>query len=209
MTTQMFSMLIKFHLIGMLITILTGCTTTRLPNTNDFREIDEYKKAIVILRIIWESEGEQIEPFSSKKLNERILIHLGRIETRENIQPIGIYNHFFLSPETRKQGWTYFYHQPGTYFLSAATESAYYQSPPKPIIWRFDIPNGVRAIYIGTLHVECGAIKEIFGVKVKQPATLCDGTILDERESAGKIINELIPSLDPLQYSIIQMQRAR
>jgi hypothetical protein len=189
-----------------IVIVLVGCTTTRLPNKNELVEIEEGRKKMVILRIIWELDGKPSEPFVSESVDKRIHFKIGGINTGWKVEYIGMTNHYFLSMETRQQGWSYFILESGSHLLSAATYSAYLSRKFQPI-WRFDIPDGARSVYIGTLHVECGGVTTISGVKVKRPETLCESTVLDEKESAGKIINDLIPSLGPLQYSLMQIQK--
>jgi hypothetical protein len=60
----------------------------------------------------------------------------------------------FLSPETRKQGWVFFYLEPGIHYLvfeGMASAAGMYYSPR----YEVKIPENSPVVYIGSMHLYC------------------------------------------------------
>jgi hypothetical protein len=178
-----------------------GCAITKLPSNNDLVDIEEGKKSMVILRFIWEMHGEPYEPFPSRDITKNISASVGGSRTGGKTF-IDYTQQYFLSSETRKQGWTYLLLEPGTYYFSFRLPtdehfySAYQRNAPR---WRFEIAEGVRSLYIGSFY-----LKTIHGGKKIRNAHLSEVNLLNEQELAEKTIKEVLPNMVPLQCSIMQ-----
>jgi hypothetical protein len=196
----------KFYSIAVLFVLLGCYQLTGLPKKNDMLEIVEGKKTIVIMRTIWELDGKLAEPFPAQDITRDIIIEIERDITAVKAKDMVSNPRLILSEETRKQGWTYFILEPGTYFLSATTRLNAFTINKQQPVWRFENPGGVKSVYIGTLNLVCGGVHIKSGVKVKRPQTKCEGNIFDETGLAVKIINDLIPSLSPPDSSIMKTQ---
>jgi hypothetical protein len=217
---QYLLVLIKFHWIAILVIILTSCYPF-MPADKKYllevekrmkSEVEEGKKSMVILRVALELDGEPHEPF----IPLGVEIKLGGFKTGGKLQHYrsnykyysqGNYAHFCLSSETCKQGWTFFFLDPGIHYFSFRYLTPLpnpYENHKNPPLWRFDIPTGAKSIYIGTLNLKGVGIDKGWMWGPTGKVNLLEINVIDEINLADKIINEFYPRLGPPQSLIMR-----
>ena len=142
--------------------ILTNCAYmyTGLPTASERLTIQSGKQVVVLLRIICELEsGSLIEPFRNSLIDDNISIRLARsviVGGRIKLQGYQRY----LSPETRKQGWTYMLFKPGIHYLVFSgprnTDVWSWESSLRYLTrWQINIPQNHPIIYAGSINISC------------------------------------------------------
>ena len=133
-----------------------SCASSGLPTHKERTSIQSGKQTIVLLRITCEwKDGTPVEPFPPQLFASkgiiRINMGLGSYLVGGEVEWI---KHRFLSPETRKQGWTYLLLKPGTHhlvFWGSAPNTEIRNSPR----FKVNIPINNQLVYAGTLHIYC------------------------------------------------------
>jgi hypothetical protein len=219
---QLLAIFIKFSLIAILVIILNSCSMFMSADKEYLLKVEkgtktmveEGKKSMVILRIALEIDGEPHEPFHGFG----IIILLGGFKTGgklkyilrdipHNYNPPNDSMHYCLSSETCKQGWTVFFLDPGIHYFSfvyPTFQPDSYENLKKPPIWRIDIPTDVKSVYIGTLNIRgVGFVK---GWMLDNPSKVkfFEINVIDEKDSADRIMNEIYPKLGTPQSLIMR-----
>lgn len=174
-------------------------------------DTDTGGKAIVLLNIQCTIDNQPYESFIEPTFTTEpiFLFGLGSFET---VGEPRFVTHHFLSRETRRAGWTYFMLSPGVYYLavlgpdsSVVPSDKYFQEAPR---WRIDIPQNVKAVYVGTLQFTGKSNGQLlFGGKIIIPAEGDEPTIRDDHSIASGIISQYLP--DAGEAKTIFMQRWR
>jgi len=147
---------VRFTFSVAVIGFVLSCASSGLPTHKERTSIQSGKQTIVLLRVTCEwKDGTPVEPFppawSVSKGANRISIGLGSYLVGGKVEWI---KQRFLSPETRKQGWTYLLLKPGTHHLSffgISTNTEIRNSPR----FKVNIPINNQLVYAGTLNIYC------------------------------------------------------
>lgn len=139
------------------ITVMVA-SCTHPPTVNERSDVQSGKKSVVLLRITCELiEGNTpIEAFP--RIGNPVYIFKGGPIIGGKVDGIGD-RYGFLSPETRKQGWIFFYLEPGIHYLAfegMSSMSRVYYSPR----YEVKIPENSPVVYIGSMHLYC--VKRLF-----------------------------------------------
>lgn len=205
---------ILLRLCGILISVfnLFGCTvTTGLPTTTEMTAVSVGEKAIVLLRVESTIENQQpYEPFASSHPDGNISFGLGSFETGGEPKRTEIQR--FLSPESRRSGWTYFVLPHGTYYLAVYPPRhtnifTYWRSLESAPRWRIDIPTGAKLIYAGTLQLTGESVWQLSGRRSIRSIRSCAMTVADDRQIAFKLLTEHFPELGLGQAVLMRQQK--
>ena len=134
---------------------LFGCATTGVPTPKERTSIQDGKLAIVLLRIEYElADGNPIDPF--KGWDSRYWLNIGSGSVLVGGKTERVKNRF-ISPETRKQGWTYLILEPGIHYLVFAGPVHTWERKNLNYGPRFkvNIPLNNQLVYVGTLNLHC------------------------------------------------------
>ena len=149
--------------------VVASCAFNKPPTKGEYLAIAEGQKSLVLLRVTGEITGESaIDAFSSFAADENFNIAVGDFETGGALKRIE--NQKFLSAKTRKQGWIYFFLEPGIYYLGfqgprMTTPNNYKEQWGKVQRYRIDIQPDLPVVYIGTMHLQCRTGWDPFGLK--------------------------------------------
>ena len=177
------------------ITLTVASCTTGLPTVNERSDVQSGKKSVVLLRITCEliEDNTPIEAFPGS-MSASVMILKGGPIIGGKVDVAGAYR--FLSPETRKQGWVFFYLEPGIHYLvfeGMASAAGMYYSPR----YEVKIPENSPVVYIGSMHLYCES-PYIF-------ETACGAfdknkmIVSNEEIKAKKLQKEFLPDLGSLQ----------
>ncbi len=166
------------------------------------------EKAVVLLNLQCTIDNSPYEAFLDPSFTKPtiFLLRLGSFKT---LGEPAFVPHDFLSPESRRAGWTYFMLLPGLYYLSvqgpdsnviSKTGDKYMQEAPR---WRIDVPKNVKAVYIGTLQFTGKSERLLFGEKI-DPAGDDGPTIRDDRLIARGLISQYFPDAGEAKTIIMQ-----
>lgn len=131
-------LIIPFYLVSFVVIagLLCGCKTLFVhpPDAKDRERINSGEYAIVIFRVIVLKDDKPVESFPYS-------LAVGTSKTGGEVK----HTHgYYLSVETKKDGWAYLLLEPGLQYLAA-----------QPVTLKIDIPSKTPIVYIGTLHIPC------------------------------------------------------
>lgn len=179
---------------------LVGCVSTGLPKAGEMAAVNSGENAIVLLRVQCTIENEPQEMFGEAGVVNNISFKLGSFETGG--VPKQEQTLRFLTPESRRDGWTYFVLPRGIYYLALYGGRASGNNP----IWRIDIPENAKLVYVGTLRLTGWGEKLFFGGGRNLRLLLNDQTTLaDDHELAVKLLAEHFPGMG--EVHIVLMRR--
>lgn len=205
--------LARLRLVGVLVFILhlSGCASSGLPTAKESTEVGAGEKVIVLVRVVCTVEdGQGYEPFSHSLIEDNISFGLGSFETGGEPRRLGLLR--FLSPESRKDGWTYFVVPHGIHYLAVypprRTDILTYEraikSAPR---WRIDIPDNARLVYAGTLHLTGESSQLIFGGRILNSIRIDDMSATNEEEWARKLLTEGFPGFGDVQTALLSLHQ--
>jgi hypothetical protein len=191
--------------------LFCGCAISRLPSEEQYEMIKSGKRAIVLLRLTSELEGEPYEPFSHFSAGDNFAFYLGGFETGGRPQHVAL--PAFLSDETRNNGWTYFVLEPGTFYFTvtprAVRENVFDQFWPDynpeylNHLYRFDVP-AEKIVYIGTLHLPGVPLGfQLFGKRLSA-FTWEDAAVRNDEDKAEQIADQYFPAFGKPKTMLIQ-----
>ena len=182
------------------ITLTVTSCTTRLPTLNERSDVQSGKKSVVLLRITCEliEDNTPIEAFPGAMSASVMILKGGPILGGKVEGGMGIR---FLSAETRKQGWVFFYLEPGIHYLvfeGMASGAGMYYSPR----YEVKIPENSPVVYIGSMHLYCES-PYIFETAC---GTFDKGRMIvsNEEIKAKKLQKEFLPDLGSLQTVLME-----
>ncbi len=198
-----------------LVILLAGCASTgvRLPSVQDEEAIQLKEKAIVLLRLKVEKDGEPFNPFKryggSRHSYFRLkLANMDEGESPKYIYFTQIWNIPAASPslESKKEGWMYLVLKPGTYYLSFFPPGSKEPSQsddvsPQVSAFRFYVPKGESIMYVGSLSVSCKWSRGIIGNFIGESSKI---VVTDETESAKKIAQASLIKYGQMSTSLMQ-----
>lgn len=171
--------------------VVASCAFNIPPTKDEYLAIAEGQKSLVLLRVTGEITGEStIDAFSSFAADENINIAVGGFETGGALKRIE--DQKFLSAKTRKQGWIYFFLEPGIYYLGIqgprmTTPNIYEAQWGKVQRYRIDIQPDSPVVYIGTMHLQCRSGWDPFGTKCEH---IDSQVVKNEEVLAQKLASE-------------------
>lgn len=137
--------------------VVTGCVSpSGPPGPKDLQANASSRRAVVLLRVVTEVDGQTSLAFSHVMPADCIWLGLGDFSSGGKVKPAPLR---FLSKETRLDGWTYLDLEPGIYYFAPhppifQDTSTYDNSWSKlPPIWQLEVPRNAPVIYAGTLFV--------------------------------------------------------
>lgn len=182
------------------ITLTVTSCTTGLPTVNERSDVQSGKKSVVLLRITCEliEDNTPIEAFPGR-MSASVMILKGGPIIGGKVDVAGAYR--FLSPETRKQGWVFFYLEPGIHYLvfeGMASAAGMYYSPR----YEVKIPENSPVVYIGSMHLYCES-PYIFETAC---GTFDKGRMIlsNEEIKAKKLQEEFLPDLGSFQTILME-----
>jgi len=183
---------------GMLVSCATGP-----PTVNERSDVQSGKKSVVLLRITCEllKDGTPIEAFPQSFFGgDPIIIGKGGPIIGGKLKFITSTR--FLSSETRKQGWVYFYLEPGIHYLIFEGLKSYWARFYSPR-YKVSMPKNSPVVYIGSLHLYCES-PYFFG---KSCGTFDKGRMVvsNEEDKAKLLLKEYLSDLGSIQ--IVLMER--
>ncbi len=185
---------------------LVGCAASiGLPTARESAAISAGEKTIVLLRLECTVQNQPYEPFRHSLGAEfNIGLGLGSFETGG--RPKFIDTLRFLSPESRREGWTYFVLSPNIYYLAVypprrtdvTTHAERMQRAPR---WRIDVPPNAKLVYVGTLRL---ADESNQWISLTFPQTAGQIPVSNEQELASKLLATHFPGMGELQVVLIK-----
>lgn len=191
-------MLSRFVLSIVVTGLLAGCATGP-PTVKERYDVQSGKKNVVLLRVTCELEnGTPVEAFP-QSLGDPVVIAKGGPITGGKVDVV---RYRFLSPETRKQGWVFFYLKPGIHYLifqgtSAGTRLFY--SPR----FKVNISKEHPVVYIGTMHLCCVSTWN-FGMKYCAAVDSKRMVVSNEEIQAKKLLKEYLSNFGSLQTILMK-----
>lgn len=191
---------------------LVGCASTGLPTARERTAISVGEKAVVLLRVESTIENQQpYEPFhfywGVYLVDDSISFGLGDFKTGG--VPKRMETLRFLSPESGRNGWTYFVLPHGIYYLAVypprRTDISTYEgrlhNAPR---WRIDVPENARLVYAGTLHLTGESDPLLFGGRAMMSIRSDQITVGNDHELAGRLFAEHFPGVGEGQVVLMQ-----
>lgn len=165
-------------------------------------------KAIVLLRVeSTTSDGQAYEPFASALQEDNVHLGLGTFETGGEPRR-GVIQHY-LSPESRRAGWTCLALPHGTHYLAfypprrtdyASFERSIRNAPR----WRVDVPAHARLVYVGTLRLAGESDALLLGGRILRSIRYADASVVDDRRTAARLLAERYADLGEPQVALMQ-----
>jgi len=185
---------------------LAGCASVNPPTQTELDAVAAGRRAIVLLRVQCTIDGLPYEPFSHGLGEDNVGFGLGGFATGG--EPRALVPRF-LSEASRRAGWTYFVLRPGVYYLAVRPPQrsdwrAYERSLLTGPRWRIDVPEGAKAVYVGTLHLSGEADLLLFGGRIMRSVRGDAALVEDERELASGLLAEEFPALGEAKAVLMQ-----
>lgn len=201
-------------ILGLLVAGLgvAGCAVGgQVPRTKDLHNKKGRPQAVVLVRLVTEIDGRPNPAFPSVLAMDSVWLAWGDFTSggRLRLAPQG-----FLSPESRKEGWTYLLLEPGIHYFGVNTpqnsdsftyDASWRQLPPR---WRLTVPTNTPVVYAGTLFVPGSGSWLIFGGRQMQQFDPERFEIRDETERAAEIHAKWLAKLGPLTTQLVKPHRA-
>lgn len=193
------------------VSCLVGCASTGLPTVNERAAVGAGEKAIVLLRVQCTIENQTpYEAFSYSLMDDNISFGLGSFEAGGEPERLALLR--FLSPESRKNGWTYFVLPHGIHYLAVypprrTDVSAYERGIRNAPRWRIDIPQNTRLIYVGTLRFAGESDWLLFGGRILRSIRIGEMSVTNDEEPARKLLTEEFPGFGEAQTILLRLQQ--
>ena len=190
--------------------VVASCAFNKPPTKGEYLAIKEGQKSLVLLRVTGEITGEStIDAFSSFAADENINIAVGDFETGGSLKRIE--NQKFLSAKTRKQGWIYFFLEPGIYYLGfqgprMTTPNIYEAQWGKVQRYRIDIQPDSPVVYIGTMHLQCRSGWDPFGTKCEH---IDSQVVKNEEALAQKLVSENLKTMGQPKTALMELHTGK
>lgn len=190
---------------------LVGCASSGLPAGEESSAVGAGEKAIVLLRVVCTVENQKsYEPFSHSLAEDNISFGLGSFETGGEPKRLAALR--FLSPESRKDGWTYFVIPHGIHYLAVypprRTDFLTYERGLKQAPrWRMDIPPNARLVYVGTLRIGGESSPLLFGGRIMNSIRTDDMSVTNDEEQARELLIEAFPRFGAVQTELLRLQQ--
>jgi hypothetical protein len=193
------------------VSCLLGCASTGLPTVKERTAVGAGEKAIVLLRVQCTIESQQpYEAFSYSPMDDNISFGLGSFETGGEPERLALLR--FLSPESRKNGWTYFVLPHGIHYLAVYpprrtdvfTYERIIRNAPR---WRIDIPQDAKLVYVGTLSFTGESDWLLFGGRILRSIRIDGTSVTNDEQLAHKLLTEEFPGFGEAQTVLLRLQQ--
>jgi hypothetical protein len=199
---------LRLLIVSVFISCLVGCASTGLPTAIEKTAISTGEKAIVLLRaecVIGDQTPYQV--FSNSLTDDNVSFGLGSFETGGEPKRLEILR--FLSPESRRNGWTYFILEHGTYYLAVypprRTDALSYQRGLKNAPrWRIDVPRNAGLVYAGTLRFAGESDRLLFGGRILKSIHMDTMSVANDEALARKLLIEHFPGLGEVHVVLLK-----
>lgn len=192
----------------LLISQLVGCASIELPTANERAAVGAGGMAIVLLRVNATVENHQpYEAFKHSITEDNISFGVGSFDTGGEPRRLALLR--FLSPESRKDGWTYFVLPHGIHYLAAYPPRrtdvwTYEKSIKNAPRWRLDVPPNARLIYAGTLHLSGKSTPLLIGDRIMTSIQTDNMRVTNEEELARKLLTKEFPEFGEAQSVLLR-----
>lgn len=206
-----FAVVFVLLLASMLLVSLAGCSSTGAPTAQERGAVASGGKAVVLLRVRCTVENDQpYEPFSHVIGDDNVGFGWGSFETG-GVPERGATPRF-LSPQSRKDGWTYFVLPSGTHYLAVypprrtdvLTYARQIRNAPR---WRLDIGLDDRLVYAGTLRIAGESDALLFGGRILRSIRTDEATVVNEEALARALLAEALPPFGEARTALLAPQR--
>jgi hypothetical protein len=183
---------------------------TGLPSAAEKTAVDAGQKSIVLLRVQCTVEdGTPYEAFAHALVDDNVSFGVGSFDTGGEPRRLELLR--FLSPESRRDGWTYLVLPHGTHYLAVypprRTDVFSYQRSLKDAPrWRIDIPRGARLVYAGTLRLAGASDRLIAGGRILRSIRVDAMRVADEEALARELLVEHFPGLGEVHAALLVRQ---
>lgn len=198
--------------------VVTGCASQVRIEATTKAAVSSGEKTLVLLRVLCTLDDLPIEVFSTKGYtpvsfgDAAAIVRFG-LGSFDSVGEPRVTTNYFLSEKSRRQGWTYFLLTPEIYYLAvlgpdsdADTFINYDTNLLSSPRWRLDVPDNVRSIYAGTIHLKGkSGGKLLFGGTVIKPVNPDEIEVTDDYELARLVVAEHYP--DALPSKAVTLQR--
>jgi hypothetical protein len=187
---------------------LGACASVGLPTVQEKTAVGAGTKTIVLVRVECTIEDQQpYEVFAHSLMDDNISFGLGSFDTGG--EPTRLTSLRFLSPESRKDGWTYFVLPQGVHYLAVYPPRrtdvlTYEQSIKNTPRWRMDIPPDVRLVYAGTLRLTGESTQLLFGERIMTSIQFDAANVTNDEELARKLLTEQFPELGEVRTVLLR-----
>lgn len=201
--------ILKLLSVCVFISNLVGCTSIGLPTVNERTAVGAGEMAIVLLRVDSTVENQQpYEAFKHSITDDNISFGLGAFDTGGEPRRLALLR--FLSPESRKDGWTYFALPPGIHYLAVYPPRrtdvwTYERSLKNAPRWRLDIPPNARLIYAGTLRFTGKSTPLLSGERIMTSIQIDSMSVTNEEELARKLLTKELPEFGEVQSALLRL----
>lgn len=188
---------------------LVGCASIELPTTNERTAVGAGEMAIVLLRVDTTVENQQpYEAFKHSMTEDNISFGVGSFDTGGEPRRLALMR--FLSPESRKDGWTYFALPHGIHYLAAYPPRrtdvwTYERNIKNAPRWRLDIPPNTKLIYAGTLHLTGKSTPLLFGERIMTSIQIDKMSVTNEEVLARKLLTKEFPEFGEVHSALLRL----
>lgn len=203
--------IVRLFSAAIFISCLVSCASTGLPTVKERTAVGAGEKAIVLLRAQCTIESQQpYEAFSYSLMDDNISFGLGSFETGGEPERLALLR--FLSPESRKNGWTYFVLPHGIHYLAVypprRTDVFTYERGIKNAPrWRIDIPPNAKLVYVGTLRFTGESDCLLFGGRMLRSIRIDEMSVTNDEELAHKLLTEEFSEFGEAQTVLLRLQQ--
>lgn len=193
----------------LIISQIVGCASIELPTANERAAVGAGEMAIVLLRMNTTVENQQpYEAFKHSITEDNISFGVGSFDTGGEPRRLALLR--FLSPESRKDGWTYFVLPHGVHYLAAYPPRrtdiwTYERNIKNAPRWRLDIPPKVKLIYAGTLHLSGKSTPLLVGDRIMTSIQTDNMRVTNEEEFARKLLKKEFPEFGEVQSVLLRL----
>jgi hypothetical protein len=188
---------------------LVGCASIGAPTPEERTAVAASEKAIVLLRVQCTLENRQpCEPFRHVVGDDNISLGLGSFKTGGAPERLASR---FLSPESRKGGWTFLILPQGTYYLAfypprrtdVFTYARGIKDAPR---WRIDIPPDARIAYVGTMRLSGASDALLFGGSIMRSIRADEMSVANDEELARALVKGELPGVGEVRTVLMRLQ---
>ncbi len=201
----------RLLLVAVFVSHLVGCASTGLPDAKERAAVDAGEKAIVLVRLQCTIENRQpYEAFSHLLMDDNISFGVGSFRTGGEPERLALLR--FLSPESRRNGWTYFVLPHGTHYLAIYPPRrtdvfTYMRETKNAPRWRIDVPQDARLVYAGTLQVSGTSDSLLVGGAIMRSIRTEETSVTNDEALARELLSAEFPDFGEVRTVLLRPQR--
>lgn len=198
----------RLFLVSVVVGPLAGCAATGVPTAEERTAVASSGKAIVLLRVQCTIENEQpYEPFSHAIGDDNIGLGLGSFKTGGEPERQALR---FLSPESRRNGWTFLIVPQGTHYLAVYPPRrtdvfTYARSIKDAPRWRIDVPPDAGIVYVGTLRISGASDSLLFGGSIMRSIRADETIVTNDEELARELVKTELPGFGEARTALMRL----